>query len=131
MLREREDLYGRQITGRRAFLKRATYSIALVLAVLIIGTIGFHYIEHYSYIDSFYFISMLATAQGPATTPATSLGKIFASIMAFVSVGSVVFALGFIFGPFFGRLFRMGAMDLEKDEHAISKDVKRLEKKLK
>lgn len=113
-----------------SLINRALISFALVGTVLAIGTIGFHYIEGYSYISFFYFVSMLATAEGPATTPITAAGKIFASLIAFISVGSVVFALGFIFGPFFGRLLRHETRLLEKDEKALSKDVKRYADKL-
>lgn len=98
--------------------RRAILSVTLVASVLIIGTLLFHYIEGWSYIDSFYFVSMIATAQGPAVTPATDIGKIVASIIAFVSVGSVIFALGFLFGPFFGKLVKIGEekFDEEKQE---------------
>ena len=80
-----------------------------------VGTIGIHTLEGFSYLDAFYFMSMLATAQGPNIAPATVAGKIFVSIMAFVSVGFVVAALGFLFGPFFGQLWRIGVEHLEDD----------------
>ncbi|MDE1860072.1 MAG: hypothetical protein KGH67_06130, partial [Candidatus Micrarchaeota archaeon] len=51
----------------RSFRRRAIYSFLLIFAVLFIGTVGFHFIEGYPYIDAFYFVSMLATAQGPAS----------------------------------------------------------------
>lgn len=110
--------------------RRAAYSFLLVLSVLFAGTVGFHYIENYSYIDAFYFTSMLATAQGPAITPTTVLGKLFASLMAFVSVGSVIFALGFLFGPFFGRLLKMEEVKLKTEERSLSKEIKKFERKL-
>ncbi len=116
--------------GYRSFRRRAIYSFALVFAVLLIGTIGFHYIEGYSYVESFYFVSMLATAQGPASTPATAAGKIFASILAFVSIGVVIVALGFLFGPFLGRVMRMEERKLERDEHALAKDIGNYERKV-
>jgi hypothetical protein len=114
----------------RSLARRAILSIILVGAVLAIGTIGFHLIEGYSYISAFYFVSMLATAEGPATTPVTVLGKIFASVIAFVSVGSVIFALGFIFGPFFARLMHMEEKRIREEERRLSGDVKRYEKDL-
>ena len=80
-----------------------------------------HLIEGLSYLDSFYFMSMIATAQGPMMTPATPTGKIFASIIAFISVGTVVAALGFIFGPFFGKLWHIGVEHLEKELHLKDK----------
>ena len=87
--------------------------------VMIAGTFGLMLIEKMRAIDAFYFMSMLATAQGPPSAPATDLGKIFASMMAFVSVGTVVTSLVFIFGPFFGVLLRMGAEEVEKEVHKI------------
>jgi hypothetical protein len=125
-----EEFYGREAYGRKAFLRRAVYSFLIVFSVLVIGTIGFHLIEHYSYVDAFYFISMLVTAQGPATTPSTTLGKLFASAMAFISVGAVVFALAFLFGPFFGKLLKIGEREFEKEESLFKKDVKKIEKKI-
>ncbi len=110
--------------------RRALYAFVLVGSVLLIGTLGFHFIEGYPYVSAFYFVSMLATAEGPVTTPVTAFGKIFASIIAFVSVGSVIFALGFIFGPFFVRLFRSEEEKLKKEGARLSKDLHKYEKKL-
>ena len=105
--------------------RRALYSLALLTSILTVGTLGMHLIEGMSYLDAFYFISMIATAQGPATTPATALGKLFASLMAFVSVGSVVASLGFLFGPFFGQLWRFGAERLEEDARLLGEHQKK------
>ena len=95
--------------------KRATASFLLVFVVLIVGTIGFRTIEHLSLVDSFYVTSMIATAQGPSQAPHTSAGKIFAATMAFISVGTVVASLGFLFGPFFGQLWRIGHDKAEEE----------------
>lgn len=94
--------------------RRALYSFALVISVLTVGTVGFHRIEKTSYLDAFYLTSMIATAQGPAQAPVTSAGKLFASVMAFVSLGTVVAAGGFLFGPFLGQLWRIGHDRWEK-----------------
>lgn len=83
---------------------------------MLIGTYGMHRIEKLPYLDAFYFMSMIATAQGPTIAPITPAGKVFASLMAFISVGFVVAALGFLFGPFFGKLWKVG---FEKLEHEI------------
>ena len=99
--------------------KRGIYSFILVTAVLIVGTVGFHLLEGSSYLDAFYLTSMIATAQGPSQVPATSAGKIFAALMAFISVGTVVTAAGFLFGPFFGQLWRIGH---EHYEEKLKKD---------
>ncbi len=78
-----------------------------------------HQFEGMSYLDAFYFMSMIATAQGPAATPATRAGKLFASLMAFVSVGIGVASLGFLFGPFFGQLWRIGIERFEEERELL------------
>ena len=81
-----------------------------------------HYLEGLSYLDAFYFMSMIATAQGPTVLLKTTAGKIFASLMAFVSVGVVVTAVGFLFGPFLGKLLRIGVEHLEEELHWKEKE---------
>ena len=111
--------------ARHPVYRRALYSFMIVASVVSIGTLGIHYLEGYSYVESFFFISMLATGEGPPVLPATSAGKIFSSLMAFISIGTVVFALSFILGPFLGRLFRAGWEKLEEEERILSKGAKK------
>ena len=98
-------------------VKRGIFSLILITIVMVIGTAGMHGIERLSWMDSFYFMSMIATAQGPMIMPSTNAGKIFVAFMSFLSVGSVVAALGFIFGPFFGQLWRIGVEHFEEEWH--------------
>ncbi len=106
--------------------RRAVYAFALIVAVVVIGTVAMHAIEGWSYLDSFYFTSFIATGQGPPSNlqPDSPLGKVVSSVLAFVSVGTVITALLFLFGPFLGRLLREGEEKLEE----IGKEVKELEK---
>ena len=99
--------------------KRAGISFLIIFAVMVIGTGGIHLIENDPWVDAFYMMSMIATAQGPASTPHTDAGKIFLSIMSFVSVGSVVASLGFLFGPFLGVLFKIGVNKFEEEIRII------------
>ena len=94
--------------------------MALIASIMLIGTVGMHQLERMSYLDAFYFMSMVATAQGPMATPTTAAGKLFTAVMAFVSVGSVVASLGFLFGPFFGRLWHIGVWHLEEEARLIA-----------
>ena len=95
--------------------KRGLWSFLLVASVMIVGTIGIHWLEGTSYLDAFYMMSMIATAQGQSVIPTTPAGKLFVSLMAFVSVGFVVASLGFFFGPFFGQLWRIGMEKMEEE----------------
>ena len=77
-----------------------------------------------TYLDAFYFMSMIATAQGSDFTPATVAGKLFAALMAFLSVGTVVAALGFLFGPFMGKLWKIGAERIIEVEEKAGHKIK-------
>ncbi|MDA4128362.1 MAG: potassium channel family protein [Thaumarchaeota archaeon] len=107
----------------RRSLRRAVYSLLIVTIVLVVGTFGIHYFEGWNYIDSFYFTSMLVTAEGPANTPATDPGKIFAAFMAFVGVGSVITASVYLFGPAVGALWRKGVYEVEKEIRVVERSV--------
>jgi hypothetical protein len=102
--------------------KRGVMSLGLIATVLGLGTWGMMVFEKMPVMDAFYFMSMIATAQGSAYTPQTTAGKLFASLISFVSVGAVVAALGFLFGPFLGKLWHLGARKVEDE-------IKHLEKK--
>lgn len=112
----------------RRFRRRALYSVVIIVAVVAVGTLGMHYLEGWAYIDSFYFTTMLVTAEGPPTAPATDAGKIFAAIMAFVGVGSVVTALVFILGPALSAIWRRGLGEAEKEVRLAEQRLERKEK---
>lgn len=102
----------------RSFWERAAYSFFLIAAIVVIGTVTMHAIEGWSYLDSFYFTSFIATGQGPPGNLVVNdaAGKLVASVLAFVSVGTVITALLFLFGPFLGRVIRAGEEKVEEIE---------------
>jgi len=96
------------------FTKRAFYAIVVLAIVVAVGTLGLMVIEGWGLVASFYFMALLATAEGPAATPATDVGKIFAAIMAFFSIGAAISAITFTFGPLFGSVLKEGCAILRK-----------------
>src|SRR6266567_7213192 len=98
------------------FTKRAFYAIVVLAIVMAVGTVGLMVIEGWGLVASFYFMALLATAEGPPATPATDVGKIFAAIMAFFSIGAAISAITFTFGPLFGSVLKEGVRYLEKEE---------------
>ena len=105
----------------RSILVRGAYSALGIVAVVALTMVGLHYLEGYSYLDAFYFTAMLATGEGPNTAPVTAAGKIFIGVMAFVSVGTVIGALLFIFGPLFSQLAKEGIEMVEEVEERRKK----------
>lgn len=98
-----------------SIVRRGGYALIAIVAVVTVGTLGVHYLEGWNMLDSFYFTSMIATAQGPANVPATEGGKIFVALLSFVSVGTVVTSLILVFGPFFSLVVREGVEEVEKE----------------
>jgi uncharacterized membrane protein len=107
------------------FTKRAFYAIVVLAIVMAIGTFGLMLIEGWSLVPSFYFMALLATAEGPAATPATDAGKIFAAIMAFFSIGAAISAITFTFGPLLGSVLKEGVRYLEKEEEKLKDKLER------
>jgi hypothetical protein len=101
------------------FKKRAFFSIVVLGIVMAIGTFGMMVLEGWDSVTSFYFMSLLATAEGPAQAPVTVPGKIFASIMAFFSIGAAISAITFTFGPLFGSILKEGFAYVEKEEDKL------------
>jgi hypothetical protein len=105
------------------FKKRAFFSIAILGLVMAIGTIGMMVLERWDLVTSFYFMSLLATAEGPAQSPITDGGKIFASFMAFFSIGAAISAITFTFGPLFGFILKEGFVYVEKEEDKLKRRI--------
>lgn len=77
----------------RSFLKDKEYRdlLGTVVAILVIGTVAYHYIEGWSWLDSFYFSFITLTTIGFGDfAPETDEGKIFTIIYIVVGVGIIL-----------------------------------------
>lgn len=74
--------------------------IALVLyitSILFLGAVLFHFIEGWSYIDAFYFVTMTATTVGYGDfTPTHNLSKIITIVYALSIIPFVLYSFSFI-----------------------------------
>jgi voltage-gated potassium channel len=110
-------------------IRRVFYAVSAIIVVMVIGTVGFHQIEGMSWVNAVYFESMLATGQGPPIPLNTDAGKLFASVMAFISVGSVITALVVTLSPIIAQLWREGLEKVEREAKVLEKDLAQERKK--
>lgn len=106
-------------------VRRAALALSVVAVVLVVGTFGFYAIAGVGWVDAFYFESMLATGQGPPFPLTTDAAKIFASVMAFVSVGSVLTSVFFTLGPIAMRLWHEVAQHVEDEVRLVEEELHR------
>ena len=95
------------ILSRRRFLARmarhATGALALVVASLGIGMLGYHWLEHLGWLDAFLNSAMLLGGMGPVDAPRTAGGKLFAGLYALYCGLVVIVSVGVIGAPIFHR----------------------------
>jgi hypothetical protein len=97
---------------------------ALVLCEAV-GTVGFNLLENFTWVNSFYEESMLATGQGPAITLVHDSSKIFASFMGFLSLGSTLTTLVFTAGPLIATMWHEARVAAEKEARKLDAELAR------
>ncbi|HTL47125.1 MAG TPA: potassium channel family protein [Verrucomicrobiae bacterium] len=90
-----------------AAFQRGLHAVLVVVGLTAFGTAAVKFLENRSWVDAFYFTSMIVTAQGPSLAPATAAGKMFASLFSFVAVGIGLASITYICGPFAADLESM------------------------
>jgi hypothetical protein len=108
--------------------RRLFYALSGIVLVMVIGIVGFHQLEGMDWVNALYFESMLATGQGPPLALTTDSGKIFASVMGFVSVGAVITSFIVTLVPLISQLWRESLERVEKDAKALERDLSRTKK---
>ena len=96
--------------------KSVVRALSAIVIVMTVGTVGVKLLTGWTWIDSFYFMSMVATVEGAPTSPPNFWSKIFVSIMSFVSIGALVTTIGVLFGPALGYLFQKGREYAEEEK---------------
>ena len=96
-----------KLLPRGLFLKRlakyALISFSLILVSLVIGMVGYHMFEGYSWVDSFLNAAMLMGGMGPVGVLHTDAGKIFAGIYALYCGLIELVAIGIFAAPILHR----------------------------
>ncbi|MBN1968965.1 MAG: potassium channel protein [Candidatus Delongbacteria bacterium] len=94
-----------------------------ILILIVIGTLGFHFFEHYSIVESIYMtVITLSTVGFGAVRPLTETGMIFVSILIVFGIG----VFGFV-GTSIISFFVSGELKNIFKERKMSKNINQLE----
>ena len=78
--------------------------ILTTLIVIIIGMVGYHYLEGWSWLDALYFSFITLTTVGFGDfTPVTDAGKIFTILYIVVGIGIILTFINTIYNHFGAR----------------------------
>lgn len=70
--------------------------ILLVLSIVVGGTVFFHIVESWSWIDAYFFTVVTITTVGYGSlVPATALGKIGTTVLIFLGISVIALAINF------------------------------------
>jgi voltage-gated potassium channel len=74
-------------------LSKLKIALSLVLTIFLMGTIGFHTIEGWNLVDSFYVtVTTLSTVGYGDFVPRTTPGKLFAVFIIILGVGTMLYS---------------------------------------
>jgi len=97
--------------------RMAGIAFAMMAAMLFVGTIGYHYIDEFRWLDAFHQSAMLLAGMGPVQEIATTAGKWFDSLYALACAVIMLGAAGIMFAPVIHRiLHRFHLEDAAADE---------------
>jgi len=106
------------VATRRKFLLRLCRTIFASLLIiglsLFFGILGYHYINHLSWIDSLLDASMILTGMGPVHEMKNNAAKVFASLYALFSGVVFLVCAGVFFAPIFHRILHKFHVDIEE-----------------
>lgn len=99
----------------RRMLRYGLFTAGIILFSLVIGMLGYHYLESLSWIDSLLNASMILGGMGPVNTLQTNAGKIFASFYALYSGIILLASVGVLATPIFHRFMHRFHLELDED----------------
>lgn len=98
----KQPLASRKVFARRLALKGLVGSLLLAFSLLT-GVLGYHFLEHLSWIDDLLNASMILGGMGPVSEMKTDAGKLFASFYAMYSGVILLASVGILIAPIFHR----------------------------
>ena len=101
----RQPLASKKVFAQRVALN-GLIGLLLLIFSLIIGMLGYHFLENLSWIDSLLNASMILGGMGPVNPLRTNAGKIFASFYAIYSGVILLASVGVLATPIFHRFLQ-------------------------
>lgn len=101
----------------RDFLIRQIISLLVALGIilgsLLMGVLGYHYLEGMAWVDALVNASMLLGGMGPVNVLHTIAGKLFASFYALYAGIIFLVVVGVIFAPLYHRFLHRFHLEME------------------
>jgi hypothetical protein len=102
---------------RRAFYRRVAIHVGsallIVVASLLVGVLGYHYLVGLGWVDSVLNAAMILGGMGPVDPIKGDAGKVFAALYALYSGLVVLVVAGVIFAPIFHRFLHHFHMEID------------------
>jgi uncharacterized membrane protein len=96
--------------------RQGTYATVLALGSVLVGMNGYHFLAHFSWIDSFLNACMLLGGMGPVGDLQGDVAKLFAGIFALYSGLVFLVITALILTPVFHRVIHRFHWDASKHE---------------
>ena len=113
------------LLSRAAFFRRLMWGgvagLAILLASLGLGMIGYHVFEKLSWLDAFANPAMILSGMGPLVPLQTGAGKVFAGCYALFSGVAFLTTIGLFFAPILHRFLHKFHLQTEAAEQRESR----------
>lgn len=97
------------LAPRKIFVTRLAYSLimglTLIFFALLVGMLGYHFIENMAWEDAFLNAAMILSGMGQIAPLNSTAGKLFAGFYALFSGLVFIAIIGLIFAPVVHRFF--------------------------
>ena len=96
------------LSSSNTFYSRVRRALALsgslIGATLLVGTLGYHFVDDFTWLDAFHQSSLLMSGMGPVKENSSVAGKIFDSLYALFCAVILLGASGVLFTPLIHRI---------------------------